>query len=138
GRNEDLDGFGMRRAAFTTAGGANVFQTALATATRAGQVESHVARHLAHVAGAIAFGARRGAVVIAAGPMAGGALVEAWYLHLLLLAFDGFPETDIEGVFEIGAFFGRWLGSLTAATFEELAEDVPERAGAGCAPRRPA
>ncbi len=65
------------------------------------------------------------------------ALLVAGDFDLGLRAADGLPETDVQAVFEIGAFLRLRLGFLAPPppAVEELAEDVFERT---CRPFRPA
>ena len=69
---------------------------------------------------------------VASRAVAGGALVVAGDFDLGLRAADCLPETDVQAVFEIGAFLRRPAHAPGRRhRLEELAEDIFERTGAG-------
>ena len=126
GRYANFHHFGMGQPAVAVAGGANVLEPSLAVASRAGEVELHIARHLSYIPGTTALGTGNRPGFIASGAVAGGALVVAGDFDFGLSAADGLPETDVQSVFEVGAFLRFRFGLLAGAAVEELAEDVFE------------
>src|ERR1700744_2136757 len=127
-RNAYFDRFRMRKPAFAVTRRAGVLQPALAVAPRASQVELHVAGHLTDVAGTAALRACDGTRVVASRAVARGALVVSGDVDLCLSSADCLPEADIEPIFEIGSAFRFLLDLVSAASVEELAENIFERA----------
>ena len=121
------------------ASGAHIAQPAFAVAARAGEAEFHGARHLRHVAGAIALGTNGRVAARRSGAIAGLANFLARSRSAHLRPADGLPEIDVHPVFQVRAFFRAAARLLAARVAEELAEDVAEAsraAAAGAAPHR--
>ncbi len=112
------------------AGGADIAQPALAIAARAGKAELHRARHLRHVAGAVALRADRGCATDGTRAIARLTNFLARDIQPHLGAADGLPKVDIQSVFQVGAFFGTRARLFRAPAAEELAENVAKSSGA--------
>src|SRR5207253_6830522 len=127
--NPHFDRFGAQHAAVAMAGGADALQLSCTATARAGEVELHRARHLAHVPGAIALG-----TLYCASPRSGLGSVTGFANLLMgdaeanLRASNGLPEIDIQRVLQVcaglrgGGFFG------LPAALEELRKQVAKSA----------
>src|SRR5579863_3227780 len=108
----------------------DVAQTALAIAARTSEAEFHCARHLVHVAGAIALRANCGRAAHGPTAIAGLTSFLPRYVETHLRATDRLPKVDVETVFKIRSLFRTAARSLATPAAEELAEDVAEGSGA--------
>ena len=132
GRNPHFDAFGFGHAAVAAAGGAGVAEPAGAAAAGAGEAELHGARHLGHVAGALALRTGDFARAGGTGAVAGAADFVAGDVEARLGTFDGLAEIDVHHVLQVAALFRLYVGFGCAAfVAEELGEDVAETAGPG-------
>src|SRR5579871_6215178 len=98
-------------------GGTDILEPPFPIAARACEAELHRARHLGHVAGAVALRAHRGGAADRSASVAGIAGLLMQDVQFDLGAADRFPEIDIEAVFEIRPFLGR-RGALAAPAAE--------------------
>src|SRR5215469_14043751 len=136
--NPNLHCFGRGDAPVARAVRAAVAQLAGSLASRAGEIEAHRPRRLAHVAAAVALRAHYVGPSLRARAVAHRATFLARYVYADLRALDRLPEVDAEAVFEIGSGLPRRCALLRARPPEPLIENVLEVpcACAGGAARR--
>ncbi len=113
----------MGEAAIAVAGRADVLEPSL-PASRAGEIELHVARYPGDGTSAIALRTGHGTGLLATGAMAGGALV-AGDFDLRVSAANRLPEADVQAVLEVGSLLSLRFSFLAGASaVEELTEDI--------------
>ena len=123
-RNSDVNGFRASHAAFALAGVADHAKAPAPAATRAGNVESHVATGARLLARASTFGAYLLRFSGGSRAMACGAAIQTRDGDFLYGAANGVPETYFHAIFEVRAGFlaPSPAASPPAAAAKKLAE----------------